>query len=84
MTVPQDALELDAFIADRDSAALRERIKNLRASALADVREPLSPAREAVIFRLLPISSVRVAAWVRVFHSYANIGPCPRSPSGSH
>lgn len=54
MNLTRDALDLDALIAARDFAGLRERIKNWRASDLAAVMEPLPAEREAIIFRLLP------------------------------
>ena len=54
MTLRQDALDLDALIASRDFAALRENSQNWRASDLAEVMEALAPEHQAIIFRLLP------------------------------
>jgi magnesium transporter len=45
---------LDELIEARDFAGLRELTKNWRAGDLADVMEPLSAEKEAIVFRLLP------------------------------
>ncbi len=57
--VPNDVMEqtineLDTLIEAHDFAALRELTKNWHAGDLADVMEPLSPEKEAIVFRLLP------------------------------
>lgn len=46
--------DLDAMIKSRDFSALHEKIRNWPAGDLADLMEPLSAEKEAVIFRLLP------------------------------
>ena len=47
-------LDLEAWIETRDFAALREQIKNWPPGDLADLMEPLSAEKEAVVFRILP------------------------------
>ena len=47
-------IDLDALIDARDFNTLREQTKNWQAGDLADLMEPLSAEKEAVIFRLLP------------------------------
>lgn len=47
-------IDLDALIKSRDFPALHEKIKNWPAGNLADLMEPLSAEKEAVVFRLLP------------------------------
>ena len=47
-------LDLEALIEARDFTSLREEIKNWPAGDLADLMEPLSAEKEAVLFRLLP------------------------------
>jgi len=46
--------DLEALIEARDFASLREEIRNWPAGDLADLMEPLSAEKEAVLFRLLP------------------------------
>jgi magnesium transporter len=46
--------DLEALIEARDFASLREQTRNWPAGDLADLMEPLSAEKEAVIFRLLP------------------------------
>jgi magnesium transporter len=48
------SMDLDALIKSRDFPALHERIKNWPAGDLADLMEPLSAGKEAIVFRLLP------------------------------
>jgi len=47
-------LDLEALIEARDFASLREEIKNWPPGDLAELLEPLSAEKEAVVFRLLP------------------------------
>jgi len=47
-------LDIDALIEARDFAGIREQTANWRASDLAALMEPLSPEKEAIVFRLLP------------------------------
>jgi magnesium transporter len=47
-------LDLETLIEARDFVSLREQIKNWPAGDLADLMEPLSAEKEAVVFRLLP------------------------------
>ncbi len=47
-------INLEALIEARDFNTLREQTKNWSAGDLAELMEPLSAAKEAVIFRLLP------------------------------
>lgn len=54
MNAEMTVLDLEALIEARDFAALREQIKNWPAGDLADLMEPLSTEKEAVVFRLLP------------------------------
>src|SRR5436190_5829427 len=46
--------DLESLIEARDFVSLREQIRNWPAGDLADLMEPLSAEKEAVIFRLLP------------------------------
>jgi magnesium transporter len=46
--------DLNALIESHDFAALREQTKNSPAGDLADLMEPLSAEKEAIVFRLLP------------------------------
>ena len=46
--------DLEALIEARDFASLREEIKNWPPGDLAELLEPLSAEKEAVVFRLLP------------------------------
>ncbi len=46
--------DLDKLINSRDFSALHEKFKNWPAGDLADLMEPLSAEREAIVFRLLP------------------------------
>ena len=54
MNAEMTTLDLEAFIEARDFASLREEIKNWPAGDLAELMEPLSTEKEAVVFRLLP------------------------------
>jgi len=54
MNAEMTILDLEALIEARDFASLREQIRNWPAGDLADVMEPLSAEKEAVVFRLLP------------------------------
>ena len=47
-------LDLEALIEARDFVSLREEIKNWPPGDLAELLEPLSAEKEAVVFRLLP------------------------------
>lgn len=47
-------VDLDELIEARNFPALHERIKNWPAGDLADLMEPLSAEKEAIVFRLLP------------------------------
>ena len=47
-------LDLESLIEARDFVSLREQIRNWPAGDLADLMEPLSAEKEAVVFRLLP------------------------------
>jgi len=47
-------LDLESYIEARDFASLREEIRNWPAGDLAELMEPLSAEKEAVVFRLLP------------------------------
>jgi magnesium transporter len=47
-------LDLEALIEARDFISLREQIRNWPAGDLADLLEPLTLDKEAVVFRLLP------------------------------
>ncbi|MGE5073657.1 MAG: magnesium transporter [Anaerolineae bacterium] len=53
--VPEKTINiLDDLIEARDFAGLRELIRNWHPGDLADLMEPLSPEKEAIVFRLLP------------------------------
>lgn len=54
MTSTSQTIDLNALIASRNFAAMRAQTKNWRASDLANLMEPLSAEKEAVVFRLLP------------------------------
>jgi magnesium transporter len=54
MNAEMTTLDLETFIEARDFASLREEIRNWPAGDLAEVMEPLSAEKEAVVFRLLP------------------------------
>ncbi len=54
MNAEMTTLDLEAFIEARDFASLREEIRNWPAGDLAELMEPLSAEKEAVVFRLLP------------------------------
>lgn len=54
MTSAQQTLDLDELVEARNFAALRQEVKNWRASDLASIMEPLSAERQAIVFRLLP------------------------------
>src|SRR5258706_12351501 len=47
-------VDLEVLIEARDFNTLREETKNWSASDLAELMEPLSAEREAIVFRLLP------------------------------
>src|ERR1044071_6232339 len=47
-------MDLETLIEARDFVSLREQIRNWPAGDLADLMEPLSAEKEAVVFRLLP------------------------------
>src|SRR5258706_2187765 len=47
-------VDLEALIEARDFNTLREETKNWSASDLAELMEPLSAEKEAIVFRLLP------------------------------
>jgi len=47
-------LDLEALIGARDFVSLREQIRNWPAGDLADLLEPLTVDKEAIVFRLLP------------------------------
>jgi len=51
---PTQTLDLDALIEARDFAGIREQTVNWRAADLASLMEPLTPEKEAIVFRLLP------------------------------
>ncbi len=54
-TVVEDTVNiLNELIESKDFAGLRELTRNWRAGDLADVMEPLSAEKEAIVFRLLP------------------------------
>ncbi|MEP6895146.1 MAG: magnesium transporter [Chloroflexota bacterium] len=46
--------DLESLIEERDFVSLREEIRNWPAGDLAELMEPLSAEKEAVVFRLLP------------------------------
>jgi magnesium transporter len=54
MNAEMTILDLEALIEARDFISLREQIRNWPAGDLADLLEPLTVDKEAVIFRLLP------------------------------
>ena len=54
MNAEMTILDLEALIEARDFVSLREQIRNWPAGDLADLMEPLSVEKEAVVFRLLP------------------------------
>jgi len=54
MNAEMTTLDLETFIEARDFASLREEIRNWPAGDLAELMEPLSVEKEAVVFRLLP------------------------------
>jgi len=54
MNAEMTILDLESLIEARDFVSLREQIRNWPASDLADLMEPLSTEKEAVVFRLLP------------------------------
>src|SRR5215211_3000617 len=54
MNAEMTILDLETFIEARDFVSLREQIRNWPAGDLADLMEPLSADKEAVVFRLLP------------------------------
>ena len=47
-------IDLEAFIEAREFNTLREELKNWPAGDLAELMEPLSAEKEAIVFRLLP------------------------------
>ena len=47
-------IDLEAFIEAREFNTLREELKNWPAGELAELMEPLSAEKEAIVFRLLP------------------------------
>jgi magnesium transporter len=54
MNAEMTGLDLEARIDSRDFTTLREQIKNWPPGDLADLMEPLSAEKEAVVFRILP------------------------------
>jgi len=54
MNAEMTILDLETLIEARDFVSLREQIRNWPAGDLADLMEPLSAEKEAVVFRLLP------------------------------
>lgn len=54
MNAEMTILDLESLIEARDFISLREQIRNWPAGDLADLMEPLSAEKEAVVFRLLP------------------------------
>jgi magnesium transporter len=54
MNAEMTILDLETLIEARDFISLREQIRNWPAGDLADLMEPLSAEKEAVVFRLLP------------------------------
>lgn len=54
MNAQMTILDLETLIEARDFVSLREQIRNWPAGDLADLMEPLSAEKEAVVFRLLP------------------------------
>jgi hypothetical protein len=76
------AVDLDAFNAARDFAALRESIKIWVVGNLAGEMEPSPPERQAVICPLLPSGFVRIATRSSLFHSCGQYGPLLRGIIG--
>src|ERR1044071_840048 len=54
MNAEMTILDLESLIEARDFVSLREETRNWPAGDLADLMEPLSAEKEAVVFRLLP------------------------------
>jgi magnesium transporter len=54
MNAEMTILDLETLIEARDFVSLREQIRNWPAGDLAELMEPLSAEKEAVVFRLLP------------------------------
>jgi magnesium transporter len=54
MNAEMSILDLESLIEARDFVSLREQIRNWPAGDLAELMEPLSAEKEAVVFRLLP------------------------------
>jgi magnesium transporter len=54
MNSKMKTVDLDALIESRDFNALREHTRNWRPGDLAELMEPLSAEKEAIVFRLLP------------------------------
>src|SRR5215217_7214348 len=54
MNAEMTMLDLETLIEARDFVSLREQIRNWPAGDLAELMEPLSAEKEAVVFRLLP------------------------------
>jgi len=54
MNAEMTILDLETLIEARDFVTLREQIRNWPAGDLAELMEPLSAEKEAVVFRLLP------------------------------
>ena len=54
MNSTMSSVDLNELIKSRDFPALHEKIKNWPAGDLADLMEPLSAEKEAIVFRLLP------------------------------
>ena len=54
MNAEMTILDLETLVEARDFVSLREQIRNWPAGDLADLMEPLSAEKEAVVFRLLP------------------------------
>jgi magnesium transporter len=54
MNAEMTILDLETLIEARDFVSLREQIRNWPAGDLAELMEPLSADKEAVVFRLLP------------------------------
>ncbi len=54
MNAEMTTFDLESYIEARDFASLREEIRNWPAGDLAELMEPLSAEKEAVVFRLLP------------------------------
>jgi magnesium transporter len=54
MNAEMTILDLETLVEARDFVSLREQIRNWPAGDLADLMEPLSAEKEAIVFRLLP------------------------------